>query len=77
MGTTRGANPVSPVIISKRDGRLYGTTPDGGLARFGVIFALTRPATGLGTLTVIHEFSGEGDTGVTPLVGRSVHDCHP
>ncbi len=69
VGTTLGANPVSPLIISKRDGRLYGTTPDGGLARFGVVFALTRPATGAGTLSVIHEFSAEGDTGVTPQAG--------
>ena len=69
VGVSKGANPVAPLIISKRDGRLYGTTPDGGLARFGVIFSLTRPATGAGTLTVVHEFNGDGTTGATPMAG--------
>ena len=69
VGISKGRNPVAPLIISRRDGRLYGTTPDGGVAHLGVIFAVTRPATGTGTLSVIHEFSAEGNTGVTPMAG--------
>src|SRR5438445_7133672 len=51
-GTAHGKTPRSGLTLGT-DGNFYGTTLQGGLSNYGVIFKIT-PA---GVLTVLHEFA--------------------
>jgi uncharacterized repeat protein (TIGR03803 family) len=58
-GGTDGASPISS-LVADAAGNLYGTTSDGGAAACvcGVIFKLTRGATGKWTESVAYRFPG-------------------
>jgi uncharacterized repeat protein (TIGR03803 family) len=54
FNSTDGASPESP-LIQATDGKLYGTTYNGGQQGYGTIFRMTLA----GTLTTLHIFSDE------------------
>ena len=60
-----GADGSSPAarLVQGRDGRLYGTTTEGGPIDYGTVFALTTD----GVLTTLHTFGG--DDGGAPRAG--------
>src|SRR6266566_488525 len=58
-GGTDGAIPVARVILDAA-GNLYGTTEGGGVANNGVVFELTRRASGGWSERVLHAFLGYG-----------------
>ena len=61
-----GAAPTAP-LIQGTDGNLYGTTPEGGSAKNGVVFKMTTA----GKVTLLHSF-GDGtvnNDGILPLAG--------
>ena len=60
-GGTDGTGPGAGLTIDAR-GNLYGMTPTGGAAGFGVIYKLT-PAAGAWNETIIHTFTGGADGG--------------
>jgi uncharacterized repeat protein (TIGR03803 family) len=65
-----GAYPVfTSGLVFDSVGNLYGTTPQGGISNFGVVFELTPKSNGPWIETIIHSFtSGERD-GASPQSG--------
>ena len=63
-GGTDGASPISS-LVADAAGNLYGTTSDGGAAACscGVIFRMSRGATGNWTETVAYRFPGAPEPG--------------
>lgn len=67
-GAADGANPVSrPVAFT--DGNFYGTTPNGGTYGYGTVFKYSPKS---GAFTTIHEFTGTGADGGSPVAGLSI-----
>ncbi len=63
--TNDGAFPRS-ALIEGNDHNFYGTTQGGGgIAGLGTVFVITPT----GTLTILHNFTGSGSDGSTPVVG--------
>jgi uncharacterized repeat protein (TIGR03803 family) len=58
---TDGANPGASLLLGA-DGRLYGTTENGGKSGFGTVFALTSNGAKW-KFTVIHTFTGKDGAG--------------
>jgi uncharacterized repeat protein (TIGR03803 family) len=63
-GGTDGASPISSLAADPA-GNFYGTTSDGGAAACscGVIFKITRDATGKWTESVVYRFPGSPNPG--------------
>lgn len=64
-GGNDGFGPGGPLSFDKQ-GRLYGTTPDGGAYSQGVVYQLARSG-GSWRFNVIHAFTGGADGGVGSL----------
>src|SRR5206468_10277705 len=62
---TDGFNPQA-ALIQARDGKLYGTTTNGGTSNFGTVFKFDL--TGVGIETVLYSFGAVPD-GQNPLGG--------
>src|SRR5579885_2290044 len=56
-GADDGANPNCD-LIQGNDGRLYGTTANGGIGGVGTVFSVNPDGTGY---VMLHSFSGGGD----------------
>jgi len=67
-GGKDGANPGTNCLNFDTAGNLYGTTPNGGAHRYGVIFKLTPNSDGSWTESVLHPFTG-GKDGAAPGAG--------
>ncbi len=65
LGTGNGVNPYAAVVQAP-DGKLYGTTHDGGARNFGTIFRFD-PATS--AFAVIHDFDKVVGDGTFPYAG--------
>jgi uncharacterized repeat protein (TIGR03803 family) len=67
-GGSDGSLPAAGVTVSA--GALYGTTLNGGIADYGTVYSLTRPAApgGAWTETTLYDFTG-GDDGAYPAAG--------
>lgn len=63
-GTSDGQMPTGGVDVDS-EGNIYGTTQKGGANGLGVIFKLTKSASGSFTESVLHSFAG-GKDGATP-----------
>jgi uncharacterized repeat protein (TIGR03803 family) len=61
-GSGDGVHPYASLV--NVNGKLYGTTREGGASTYGTVFAITPS----GTETVLHSFSGSAD-GVHPYAG--------
>ena len=57
---TDGANPTAKLI--NINGRLYGTTPNGGANGYGTVFSITQS----GHLATVHNFAGYPKDGAYP-----------
>lgn len=55
-GSMRGALPEAGLVIA--NGRMYGTTTEGGTAGVGIVFAINTDGS---RFRVLHEFAGEPD----------------
>ncbi len=64
-GGDDGYGPGGSVVFD-RDGRLYGSTPDGGAFSQGVVYELARSG-GIWRQRVLHAFTGGADGGVGSL----------
>jgi uncharacterized repeat protein (TIGR03803 family) len=62
-----GQSPQASLILAA-NGKLYGTTEEGGLFGVGTVFALTPGAHGQWTEKVVHSF-GYGKDGARPFAG--------
>src|SRR5580692_5379938 len=67
-GGSDGSLRAAGVTVSA--GALYGTTLNGGIADYGTVYSLTRPAApgGAWTETTLYDFTG-GDDGAYPAAG--------
>jgi hypothetical protein len=65
-GGTDGDSPVAGVILDAV-GNLYGTTRNGGIG-YGVVFELTRRASGGWSERVLHAFLGYGANPIAGLI---------
>jgi uncharacterized repeat protein (TIGR03803 family) len=63
-GGSDGGNPEAPVILS--GSTLYGTASTGGDGGLGTVFSVSTNGTGF---NLIHDFSGSGTDGDTPVAG--------
>jgi len=61
---SEGANPVA-ALVQGTDGNFYGTTASGGAHFQGTAFRITP----VGSLTVLHSFSGYPTEGAVPIAG--------
>jgi len=64
---TDGSSPVGPLVIDSA-GNLYGVAANGGAGQNGVVFKLTRVASGQFSESVLYSFAG-GDDGASPRGG--------
>lgn len=67
FGTISGNSPEAPLVLGP-DGRLYGTTFNGGAYSSGTVFAIDTNGTGF---TVLHSFTGTND-GANPRAGLTL-----
>src|SRR6187455_746104 len=71
FGGENGATPVGD-LIEGSDGKLYGTTAEGGLTNgsfpngMGVVFSLNKDGSGF---SVLHRFADDGQDGQSPYGG--------
>jgi uncharacterized repeat protein (TIGR03803 family) len=68
LSTGDGVFPDAALVFGA-DGKLYGTTYQGGLQGYGTVFNLTPIANGRWTEKVLHNFDFNGTDGTGPLAG--------
>ena len=73
-GGNNGAFPYSPSMVFDSTGSLYGSTTEGGLHDYGVVFKLTPQTNGSWTEKVLYAFNGVG--GVGGPIGNLTLDTH-
>jgi uncharacterized repeat protein (TIGR03803 family) len=63
-----GINPFAGLTFDTA-GNLYGTTDEGGVYGYGVVFQLTPGANGKWTQKILHTFNSNGRDGIGPIGG--------
>jgi uncharacterized repeat protein (TIGR03803 family) len=66
LGGTNDGEYLNDQVIEGRDGRLYGTTINGGSEDGGILFAMARDGSGY---VILHNFTGSTEDGLWPWGG--------
>jgi uncharacterized repeat protein (TIGR03803 family) len=71
-GGNDGSDPYGASLIMDSSGSLYGTTEEGGVHDYGIVFKLTPHANGIWSEKVLHAFNGVD--GVVGPIGKLTID---